>query len=70
MHQDFHQIQYKMLPKTQLKPADLLIVFGTTYGIDLFVENIVNLYEKGFCKYVLCTGEMWRSMALKQRLKA
>ena len=56
MHRDFHQIQAKMLPKTQLKPADLLIVFGTTYGIDLFVENIVSLYQKGFCKYVLCTG--------------
>ena len=56
MHQDFHQIQAKMLPKTVLKPADLLIVFGTTYGIDLFVENIVSLYQKGFCKYVLCTG--------------
>ena len=56
MHQDFRQIQAKMLPKTVLKPADLLIVFGTTYGIDLFVENIVNLYQKGFCKYILCTG--------------
>lgn len=56
MHQNFRQIQAKMLPKTELKPADLLIVFGTTYGIDLFVENIVNLYQKGFCKYVLCTG--------------
>lgn len=53
---DFRQIQSKMLPKTALKPADLLIVFGTTYGIDLFVENIVNLYQKGFCKYILCTG--------------
>ena len=56
MHQDFRQIQAKMLQKTVLKPADLLIVFGTTYGIDLFVENIVSLYQKGFCKYVLCTG--------------
>ena len=54
--EELHQIQAKMLPKTQLKPADLLIVFGTTYGIDLFVENIVSLYQKGFCKYVLCTG--------------
>ena len=45
-----------MLPKTELKPADLLIVFGTTYGIDLFVENITSLYQKGFCKYILCTG--------------
>ena len=56
MHQDFRQIQAEMLPKTVLKPADLLIVFGTTYGIDLFVENIVSLYQKGFCKYILCTG--------------
>ena len=56
MRQNFRQIQAKMLPKTELKPADLLIVFGTTYGIDLFVENIVSLYQKGFCKYILCTG--------------
>ncbi|MBQ7536818.1 MAG: YdcF family protein [Rickettsiales bacterium] len=54
--EEFHHIQAKMLPKTELKHADLLIVFGTTYGIDLFVENIVNLYQKGFCKYILCTG--------------
>lgn len=54
--ENFRQIQAKMLPKTELKPADLLIVFGTTYGIDLFVENIMSLCQKGFCKYVLCTG--------------
>jgi hypothetical protein len=54
--EEFHHIQAKMLPKTELKHADLLIVFGTTYGIDLFVENIVSLYQKGFCKYILCTG--------------
>ena len=53
---ELKKIQNQMLPKTQLKPADLLIVFGTTYGIDLFVENIVSLYQKGFCKHILCTG--------------
>ena len=50
------EIEKKMLPKTQIKPADLLIVFGTTYGVDLFIENIVNLYNNGYCKYILCTG--------------
>ena len=54
--EELKKIQAKMLPKTQIKPADLVIVFGTTYGIDLFVENIVSLYQKGFCKYILCTG--------------
>ena len=54
--EELKKIQQKMLPKTQIKPADLLIVFGTTYGIDLFVENILSLYQKGFCKYILCTG--------------
>ena len=54
--EEYQKIKAKMLPKTELKPADLLIVFGTTYGIDLFVENIVSLYQKGFCKYILCTG--------------
>ena len=54
--QELKRIQNQMLLKTELKPADLLIVFGTTYGIDLFVENIVNLYQKGFCKHILCTG--------------
>ena len=53
---ELNKIKEKMLPKTQIKSADLLIVFGTTYGIDLFIENIVNLYQKGFCKYILCTG--------------
>ena len=54
--EELNFISSKMLPKTQIKPADLLIVFGTTYGIDLFIENIVSLYQKGFCKYILCTG--------------
>ena len=51
-----NEISKIMLSKTQMMPADLIIVFGTTYGIDLFVENIVSLYKKGFCKYILCTG--------------
>ena len=55
-HSEFEKITKKMLPKTQIKPADLLIVFGTTYGIDLFVENVVSLYNNGYCKYILCTG--------------
>ena len=50
------EIEKKMLPKTQIKPADLLIVFGTTYGVDLFIKNIVNLYSNGYCRYILCTG--------------
>lgn len=50
------EIEKKMFIKTQIKPADLLIVFGTTYGVDLFVENIVNLYNNGYCRYILCTG--------------
>ena len=53
---ELNKIKARMLPKTQIKPANLLIVFGTTYGIDLFVDNIVSLYQKGFCKYILCTG--------------
>ena len=55
-HSELEKITKKMLPKTQIKPADLLIVFGTTYGIDLFVENIASLYNNGYCKYILCTG--------------
>ena len=50
-------ITYDLMPKTEIKPADLLIVFGTTYGIDLFVKNIVDLYKNGFLKkYIICTG--------------
>ena len=50
-------ITYDLTPKTEIKPADLLIVFGTTYGIDLFLKNIVDLYKNGFLKkYIICTG--------------
>ena len=50
-------ITYDLMPKTEIKPADLLIVFGTTYGIDLFVKNIADLYKNGLLKkYILCTG--------------
>ena len=54
---EINDFAYDLMPKTEIKPADLLIVFGTTYGIDLFVENIVKLYKNGFVKkYILCTG--------------
>ena len=42
--------------KTQIKPADLLIVFGTTYGFDEYVEGILKLYNEGFVKTILLTG--------------
>ena len=54
---EINDFAYDLMPKTEIKPADLLIVFGTTYGIDLFVENIVKLYKNGFVKkYIICTG--------------
>ena len=45
-----------LMPKTKIKKSDLLIIFGTTYGIDLFVKDILFLYNKKYCKYILCTG--------------
>ncbi len=49
-------LQNKMILKTIIKPADLLIVFGTTYKLDLFAQNILKLYDEKYCKYILCTG--------------
>ena len=65
-HSELEKITKKMLPKTQIKPADLLIVFGTTYGIDLFVENIASLYNNGYCKYILVEKGISKNIVLTE----
>ena len=43
--------------KTPIKPADLLIVFGTTYGIDKYVDGICDIVERKLTKTILLTGK-------------
>ena len=43
--------------KTPIKPADLLIVFGTTYGFDEYVEGICDIVERKLTKTILLTGK-------------
>ena len=42
---------------TPIKPADLLIVFGTTYGFDEYVEGICDIVERKLTKTILLTGK-------------
>ena len=42
---------------TPIKPADLLIVFGTTYGIDKYVDGVCDIVERKLTKTILLTGK-------------
>ena len=60
---------YELFITTPIKPADLLIVFGTTYGFDEYVEGILKLYNEGFVKTILLTGEKIEQIVIKQKVK-
>ena len=52
----YNDIYEYLFVTTPIKPADLLIVFGTTYGFDEYVEGILKLYNEGYVKTILLTG--------------
>ena len=43
--------------KTPIRPADLLIVFGTTYGIDEYVDGICDVVWRKLTNTILLTGK-------------
>ena len=43
--------------KTPITTADLLIVFGTTYGINKYVDGIRDIVEQKLTKTILITGK-------------
>jgi uncharacterized SAM-binding protein YcdF (DUF218 family) len=49
-------INARLLVQTPLRPADLLLVFGTREGVDEFVEAIVELWRDGYCRHILISG--------------
>jgi uncharacterized SAM-binding protein YcdF (DUF218 family) len=49
-------VQGELLIGTDLKPADLLFVFGTRHGVPQFLTVIEDLWRNGLFKYVLVTG--------------
>ena len=53
---NYNEIYDYLFIRTPIKPADLLIVFGTTYGFDEYIEGILKLYNKGLAKTILLTG--------------
>ena len=55
-YMDYNAIYDYLFITTPIKPADLLIVFGTTYGFDEYVEGILKLYNEGYVKTILLTG--------------
>jgi uncharacterized SAM-binding protein YcdF (DUF218 family) len=50
------EINTRHLVTTPLRPADLLLVFGTREGVDEFVEAIIRLWRDGFCRHILISG--------------
>jgi len=50
------EINGRHLVRTELKPADLLFVFGTREGLDEFVDAIAALWRDGFCRHILISG--------------
>ena len=53
----YNDIYEYLFVTTQIKPADLLIVFGTTYGIDKYVDGICDIVERKLTKTILLTGK-------------
>ena len=43
--------------KTPIKPADILLVFGTSYGIDEYVQGIFNIINNNMVKTIIITGK-------------
>jgi uncharacterized SAM-binding protein YcdF (DUF218 family) len=49
-------VHRELLITTDLKPADLLFVFGTLHGVPQFLAVIENLWRKGMFRWALLTG--------------
>lgn len=44
-------------------------MFGATYGFDEYVKGILKLYNEGFVKTILLTGEKIEQIVIKQKAK-
>ena len=53
----YNDIYEYLFVTTPIKSADLLIVFGTTYGFDEYVEGICDIVERKLTKTILLTGK-------------
>ena len=49
-------VHRELLVTTDLKPADLLFVFGTLHGVPQFLAVIENLWRTGMFRWALLTG--------------
>lgn len=49
-------VQRELLVTTELKPADLLFVFGTRHGLPEFLAVIEDLWRRDMFSYALVTG--------------
>lgn len=50
------KINSEHLISTPLQPADLLFVFGTRHGTNLFIDKVTELWQGGYFKYVIVSG--------------
>ncbi len=53
----YNEIYNYLFIKTPIKPADLLIVFGTTYSIDKYVDGICDVIDRKLTNTILLTGK-------------
>ena len=54
---DYDEIYDYLFISTPIKPADLLIVFGATYGINEYVNGICDILYKKLIHTILFTGK-------------
>ena len=54
---DYDEIYDYLFISTPIKPADLLIVFGTTYGVNEYVNGICDILNKKLIHTILLTGK-------------
>jgi uncharacterized SAM-binding protein YcdF (DUF218 family) len=50
------EINARHLIETQLKPADLLFVFGTRVDVDERVDQACRLWRDGYCRWSIVSG--------------
>ena len=54
---NYDEIYNYLFISTTIKPADLLIVFGTTYGLNEYLNGICDLLNKKIINTILLTGK-------------
>ncbi len=54
--QQLQQVKDYVMPETEIKAADLGLLFGTRHGLEEFYNKTMELYESGMFEYLVVSG--------------